>query len=107
METPVRKDVYTITENPNGGKGFWTKIGMASTNRDGSMNIILNALPLNGKLHVRDATEFKAKASEEAPVVDSSTPTEEPKKPAKKTAATAPKTLFGATVPKAEDDSPF
>lgn len=34
-------------------KSFWLRIGTAWKNRDGSLNIRLNALPLNGALQVR------------------------------------------------------
>jgi hypothetical protein len=43
--------VYVITER--GGKSFWTRVGVAFTNRDGSLNLKLEALPVNGELHVR------------------------------------------------------
>lgn len=51
--TKNRKDVYTIIKR-EGKDNFWLKIGVAFVNEDGSLNIILNALPLNGELHVRD-----------------------------------------------------
>lgn len=50
------KVVYTITEREVRGekKSFWTKIGAAFDNRDGSLTIRLEALPLNGVLQVRE-----------------------------------------------------
>lgn len=36
------------------GKSFWVRIGAGFTNRDGSMNLHLDALPINGKLQVRE-----------------------------------------------------
>ena len=45
--------VYTIIEN-NGGDYYWQRVGSAWTNKDGSINLSLNALPLNGKLHIRE-----------------------------------------------------
>ena len=48
------KDVYTIIENDESEKNFWIRIGVAFDNRDGSLSIILNALPTNGRLHVRE-----------------------------------------------------
>jgi hypothetical protein len=53
------KDVFTIVENPNGGKDYWVKVGIAFVNKDGSENIKLSALPVNGTLHVRDRKENK------------------------------------------------
>jgi hypothetical protein len=49
--------VYTIVEKPGTDKGFWAKIGSAWVNRDQSINIQLDALPVNGKLHVREPPE--------------------------------------------------
>lgn len=52
------KDVFLITNREGSdeepAKNVWTKIGVAFVNRDQSMNIILEALPINGRLHVRD-----------------------------------------------------
>ena len=50
------KDVYSITEKENApnDKGYWTKIGIGFVNRDNSINIVLDALPVNGRLHIRD-----------------------------------------------------
>ena len=47
------KAVYTIIEKP-GDRAFWLRIGWAHVNRDGSYNLNLDALPINGKLQVRD-----------------------------------------------------
>jgi hypothetical protein len=35
------------------GKGYWTRIGAAWTNRDGSFSVQLEALPLDGRLVLR------------------------------------------------------
>ncbi len=55
------RDVYTIEENKKAkdgeAKAFWTKVGSAHDNKDGSVNIYLNALPMNGKLQVRERRE--------------------------------------------------
>ena len=48
------KDVYTIIEKDELDKAFWLRVGAAFENRDGSLNIFLDALPVNGKLHVRE-----------------------------------------------------
>lgn len=45
--------VYTITEGAN-EKTYWNKIGVAFVNKDGSLNVTLNAFPVNGKLHIRE-----------------------------------------------------
>ena len=46
------KEVFTIVKN--GEKDYWNKIGNAFVNRDGSLNVKLNALPVNGQLNIRD-----------------------------------------------------
>jgi len=50
------KDVYTIIEGKNRDtkKNIWIRIGIAFENRDGSLNVKLNALPINGTLQIRD-----------------------------------------------------
>lgn len=56
-ESVSLKDVYAISENPaaaTGGKDRWTKIGIGFVNRDNSVNIVLDAIPLNGRLQIRD-----------------------------------------------------
>ncbi len=48
------KAVYTIVSK-GGDKSIWVRIGWVhGTNHDGSYNITLDALPVNGKLQVRD-----------------------------------------------------
>lgn len=47
--------VYAVPESKDGEKAFWTRIGSAFTNRDGSINLLLDALPLGtNKLQVRE-----------------------------------------------------
>jgi hypothetical protein len=52
MSNSEVKDVYTIVRN--GEKAFWQKVGRAHVNKDGSWNVYLNALPINGELNIRD-----------------------------------------------------
>lgn len=53
----ARKDVFIIRDGKN-GDSFWTKVGVAFTNKDGSLNVLLEAVPVgDGKLHIRDAKE--------------------------------------------------
>lgn len=47
------KFVYTITDVK--GRSVWDKIGVAFVNSDGSLNVRLNALPIDGRCHIRDA----------------------------------------------------
>ena len=46
------KAVYAITEK--GEKSYWTKVGVAYVNKDGSITCRLDALPVSGTLQVRD-----------------------------------------------------
>ena len=47
-------NVFTIVERQGLDKPFWVKIGAAFPNRDGSVNVYLDALPANGRLHIRE-----------------------------------------------------
>ena len=57
---PVRQ-VFTIVERD--GKNFWTRIGAAFTNRDGSERVLLDALPLNGRMQIRRFEASKRKGA--------------------------------------------
>jgi len=52
MEKGNYKEVWTVTERD--GRSFWSRSGIAFPNRDGSMNLHLDTLPLSGKLQIRD-----------------------------------------------------
>jgi len=52
MEQTKYKVAYVITERND--KAYWTRIGVAFTNRDGSLNVKLDALPTGGTLQIRD-----------------------------------------------------
>jgi hypothetical protein len=53
------KDVYAIYESENDGKdrARWVRVGVAFPNRDGSLIVLLDALPLSGRLQIRDRSE--------------------------------------------------
>jgi hypothetical protein len=54
MENNQIYDVFTIIEsNKEDIKNRWNKIGTGFLNRDGSINVILDAYPANGRLQVR------------------------------------------------------
>lgn len=56
IEAGDRLDAYTTKIKKREGepdKTIWTKIGAAWVNRDGSINVDLDALPLDGKIHLR------------------------------------------------------
>ena len=48
------KDVYTIIENDHLEKSIWLRIGAAFENRDDSLTVFLDCLPINGRLHIRE-----------------------------------------------------
>ena len=39
------------------GGSIWVRAGWAEVNRDGSMNLHLDVLPIDGRLHVRESHE--------------------------------------------------
>ena len=45
------RTVFAITEK--GERSFWTKVGVAYVNRDGSLTCRLDALPVSGTLQIR------------------------------------------------------
>jgi hypothetical protein len=47
------KAVYTVVER-GPGKSHWTRVGVGFVNRDGSINLKLDAIPVNGTLQVRE-----------------------------------------------------
>lgn len=53
MTTPL-KDVFVITEKNGEEKNRWTRIGVAFVNKDQSLNVVLDAVPITGRLHIRD-----------------------------------------------------
>ncbi len=60
LDIGKRLQVFSIKERKEGGDGkndIWIKAGIAFVNRDGSMNVYLDVLPLDGKLHVREQLE--------------------------------------------------
>jgi hypothetical protein len=63
LPTGKRLQVFSIKElaekNGEEKKTVWVKAGSAWVNRDGSLNVYLDVLPLDGKLHVREALEEK------------------------------------------------
>lgn len=62
MESSTRTPlvVYTIVERERDKKKFWVRIGAAFRNRDGSLNAFLDAVPVNGTMHIREAKPWSA-----------------------------------------------
>lgn len=63
------KHLWMVEEGRPGEDGkprtFWTKVGVAFENRDGSWSLHLSAMPVSGKLQMRDAYAFGEKEREE------------------------------------------
>lgn len=62
------KEVFAIIQR-NGSsdkkaKPFWQKIGVAFPNSDGSLNVLLNCFPLDGRIHIRDAKKESNEGNE-------------------------------------------
>lgn len=49
----TRKEVFMIQKGKS--RSFWTRIGVAFVNKDGSLNVKLDAFPVSGELHIRDS----------------------------------------------------
>ena len=54
MPQPSQKTkvAYTVVERT--GRKFWLRLGLAFVNRDGSLSVRLDALPVSGQLVIRD-----------------------------------------------------
>jgi hypothetical protein len=52
-----RWNVYTIRKRPGSDRNFWMKVGVGFVNGDGSINLYLDATPLDGKLQLREWRE--------------------------------------------------
>jgi hypothetical protein len=69
-DTPKNmKVVWTIVERTGAGgvtKSFWTRVGVAFVNRDGSLTVNLDAIPISGKLQVREAEPYDRRVGDSA-----------------------------------------
>lgn len=55
MKPNQKYTVFSIRQGQGKEGAVWVKAGTAWVNRDGSLNVYLDVLPLDGKLHVREA----------------------------------------------------
>jgi hypothetical protein len=60
-QTKNMKVVYTVVERGQ-GKSFWIRVGVGFTNQDGSLNLRLDAIPVNGRLQVREWEPYDRRA---------------------------------------------
>jgi hypothetical protein len=56
----TRMVVFSIRKGSGGS--IWTRAGTAFVNKDGSLNVSLDVLPLDGRLHLREAGEKREAA---------------------------------------------
>ena len=54
-ETKRKKVVSPVMGKDN--KTYWMRMGIAFVNKDNSINVYLDGLPMNGKLQIRDWDE--------------------------------------------------
>jgi len=45
---------YNIIDRPGLRSRIWSRVGMAWLNRDGSINVVLDSLPLGGRIQLRE-----------------------------------------------------
>ena len=65
MDQSKMKIAYVITQR--GTQKYWTRIGTAFVNRDGSFNVKLEAVPVSGEIHVRDYVPREDREDREEP----------------------------------------
>ena len=59
IEKKLPRQVFTIAER--NGKSYWIKIGAAFSNKDGSDTVLLDALPVNGRMQIRHVQKTAGK----------------------------------------------
>lgn len=52
-----RFDCFRVIEREGHDKAFWHKIGAAWENRDGSLSVVLDSLPPDGRFQIREPYE--------------------------------------------------
>lgn len=63
MLNPAKRyAVFSLHSDGKRRATIWTRAGNAFVNKDGSMNLYLDVLPIDGKLHVREAAPPSAGA---------------------------------------------
>jgi hypothetical protein len=56
--TPTHK-IFSIRNRGEGKKASWTEIGIGFTNKDGSLNLTFNCIPVDGKCQIRKVEQWK------------------------------------------------
>ena len=65
--TNERMSVFAPIEREKTGKTFWLRLGSAFVNKDGIINVYLDAVPLTGKLQIRAQKESDDAENREHP----------------------------------------
>lgn len=52
--------VYRVVDKGDDKDPFWLQIGAAFTNRDGSLSVIMDAIPPDGRIQIRQRKEQTA-----------------------------------------------
>jgi hypothetical protein len=61
---------FTIRYRGETNRPFWARIGSGWTNRDGSLNLTLDALPIDGKITLRLRKDNENDGADDAPASD-------------------------------------
>lgn len=48
------KDVFLVSDKQHGDRAHILRIGVAFVNKDNSLSVVLDAIPLTGRLYIRD-----------------------------------------------------
>ncbi len=62
MEFGKNYVVFSVRKHEKTGTVVWVRAGHAVANKDGSTNVTLDMLPLDGKLHIRESAEARVMA---------------------------------------------
>jgi len=62
MSNGISHKVFNVRDRGEGKKSSWTEIGVGFENKDGSLNLMLDAVPISGKIQVRP---YEPKAKED------------------------------------------
>lgn len=72
-EPPRWLAVYVIVRHP-GRDPYWLSVGKAFVNADGSLNVRLDANPIDGKLHIRPPPQSHSAGPATAPNATAAVP---------------------------------
>jgi hypothetical protein len=63
---PDNKRMKVLCPLERNGKTFWMRVGVAFANKDGSINVYLDAFPTDRKLQIRPLDERETPAEKES-----------------------------------------